>query len=86
MTHKLFLFNIYQIGSNSTLPVTINSIRIIGAERTRQGFLDRIFNPLLSANKDRPYTLTEALQALGSSGDRLRKFGEHSATFIIPED
>ncbi|KAH8808579.1 mitochondrial outer membrane protein, partial [Xylogone sp. PMI_703] len=62
------------IGSNSTLPVTISSIRLIGPTHTRRSFLDRVFNPVLSANRDEPYTLAEALQAVGSAADKLRKF------------
>ncbi|CZR66304.1 probable SAM50 Sorting and Assembly Machinery (SAM) complex subunit [Phialocephala subalpina] len=62
------------IGSNSSLPVTISSIRLIGAEHTRRSFLDRIFNPILSANKDKAYTLQEALQEVGSAADKLRRF------------
>ncbi|KAH6678717.1 mitochondrial outer membrane protein-like protein [Halenospora varia] len=62
------------IGSNSTLPVTISSIRLIGAKHTRRSFLDRLFNPILSANRDAPYTLSEALEQVGSAADRLRKF------------
>ncbi|RDW71745.1 putative SAM50 [Coleophoma crateriformis] len=62
------------IGSNSTLPVTISSIHLIGAARTRRSFLDRLFEPILSVNKDRPYTLSEALQEVGNAADKLRRF------------
>ncbi|OBT59711.1 hypothetical protein VE04_00056 [Pseudogymnoascus sp. 24MN13] len=62
------------ISSNSTLPVTISSIRVIGATNTRKSFLDRLFAPILSANNDRPYTLQEALQLAGTSADKLRRF------------
>ncbi|XMA10223.1 hypothetical protein WAI453_003014 [Rhynchosporium graminicola] len=62
------------IGSNSSLPVTVSSIRVVGADYTRRSFLDTIFNPLLSANKDAPYTLGEALQEVGSAVDKLRQF------------
>jgi outer membrane protein insertion porin family len=64
-----------QIGSNSTLPVTISSIRLIGGTHTRRSFLDRIFNPLLSANRDKPYTLGEALNEVSSAAEKLRRFG-----------
>ncbi|KAL5315312.1 hypothetical protein ACEPPN_016179 [Leptodophora sp. 'Broadleaf-Isolate-01'] len=63
-----------QIGSNSSLPVTVSSIRVIGVNHTRRAFLDRIFDPLLSANRDAPYTLGEALQEVGSAADKLRRF------------
>ncbi|PBP19821.1 mitochondrial outer membrane protein, partial [Diplocarpon rosae] len=62
------------IGSNSSLPVTVSSICVIGAAHTRRSFLDGIFNPILSANKDAPYTLSEALQEVGTAADRLRRF------------
>lgn len=66
-----------QIGSNSTLPVTINSVRLIGGTNTRRPFLDRLINPLLSANRDRPYTLGEFLHELGNVTTKLQKFGTH---------
>ncbi|EKD16069.1 uncharacterized protein L3040_003508 [Drepanopeziza brunnea f. sp. 'multigermtubi'] len=62
------------IGSNSSLPVTISSIRLIGVKHTRRSFLDRIFDPILSANQDVPYTLQEALQQVGTAADKLRAF------------
>lgn len=67
--------NKYQISINSTLPITISSIRLIGVGHTRRSFLDRIFNPLLSANRDRPYTLAEALNEVGSVATKLQRFG-----------
>ncbi|KAE8444562.1 hypothetical protein EG329_014486 [Mollisiaceae sp. DMI_Dod_QoI] len=62
------------IGSNSTLPVTISSIRVLGVEHTRRSFLDRIFDPILAVNRDKAYTLQEALQEVGSAADKLRRF------------
>jgi outer membrane protein insertion porin family len=64
-----------KIGSNSTLPVTINSIHFIGGRNTRRSFLDRLFDPLLSANRDRPYTLSEALHEVGGVATKLGRFG-----------
>ena len=61
------------IDSNSTLPVTISSINVVGAPRTRKSFLERVFNPLLSANQDRPYTLAEALQKVSRSANQLNR-------------
>ncbi|KAF2231605.1 hypothetical protein EV356DRAFT_569349 [Viridothelium virens] len=63
------------IGSNSTLPVTISSVRVLGATHTRRGFLERIFNPILSINKSEPYTLNEAIAEIASSADKLDRFG-----------
>ncbi|KAL3417294.1 surface antigen [Phlyctema vagabunda] len=62
------------IGTNSTLPVTLSSIHVIGASRTRRSFLDRLFDPILSTNRDRPYTLSEALHEVGTAADKLRRF------------
>jgi outer membrane protein insertion porin family len=69
-----------QIGTNSTLPVTISSIRLIGGAHTRRSFLDRLFKPLLSANRDRPYTLAEALNEVGSVATKLQRFGRCPAS------
>ncbi|KAI9839797.1 MAG: hypothetical protein M1837_001996 [Sclerophora amabilis] len=62
------------IDSNSTLPVTISSIHVLGASHTRKGFLERIFNPLLDANQHGPYTLSEALKEISASANKLHKF------------
>ena len=67
-----------KIGTNSTLPVTINSINLIGGRNTRRSFLDRLFDPLLSANQDRPYNLSEALHKVSSVATTLQRFGIHS--------
>ncbi|KAL8921470.1 MAG: hypothetical protein Q9172_004009 [Xanthocarpia lactea] len=61
------------IEANTTLPCTISSIRILGARNTRQGFLKRIVDPLLSANRDRPYTLSEALRETQYAVDKLHR-------------
>lgn len=66
-----------KIGSNSTLPVTIGSIKVIGATNTRKSFLDRLFGPLLGEN-DKQWTLQEALRAVSINADKLRKFGKQS--------
>lgn len=65
----------FQVGVNRTLPCTISSIRILHAEHTRRGFLKRIFDPLLSANRDRPYTLAGLLQEVSTEVDKLNSFG-----------
>ncbi|MCJ1290337.1 hypothetical protein MMC34_001873 [Xylographa carneopallida] len=62
------------VGTNSTLPCTISSIRILNANNTRKGFLANIFDPLLSANQDRPYTLAEAIREVSIGADKLHKF------------
>ncbi|KAL9102164.1 MAG: hypothetical protein Q9163_002664 [Psora crenata] len=61
------------IEANSTLPCTISSIHILGAGNTRPSFLKRIFDPILSAHKDRPYTLSEAIREVSRGVTQLRK-------------
>jgi outer membrane protein insertion porin family len=69
-----------QIDQNSTLPCTISSIHVLNAPNTRKGFLQRIFDPLLSVNKDRPYTLQEALKEVSISANKLNRFGMTPST------
>jgi outer membrane protein insertion porin family len=61
------------IDTNSTLPATISSINVLGAKHTRGGFLRRIFDPLLSINHEKPYTLAEALREIHISADKLNR-------------
>ncbi|KAH0352883.1 hypothetical protein KCU81_g1759, partial [Aureobasidium melanogenum] len=77
------------IGYNSTKPVTISSIQVLQAEHTRRGFLERIFNPILSQNQEGPYTLQEALREVGGAVDKLNRFGIFKApisTYIDQPD
>jgi hypothetical protein len=69
-----------QIDQNSTLPCTINSVQVLNAPHVRHSFLERIFNPLLSANHTRPYTLSEALREVSARADKLGRFGQ--STFV----
>lgn len=62
------------IDQNSTLPCAISSIQVLNAPHTRGGFLERIFNPLLSTNKDKAYTLSEALREVSARADKLNRF------------
>src|SRR5436190_547098 len=73
-----------QIDQNSTLPCTISSIQVANAPHTRKAFLEKILNPLLSANKDGPYTLSEALREVSRSTEKLHKFGTIEAVPILP--
>ncbi|KAL8671602.1 MAG: hypothetical protein Q9168_003908 [Polycauliona sp. 1 TL-2023] len=59
------------VEANTTLPCTISSVRILGARNTRPSFLKRLVDPLLSANQDRPYTLSEALRETQYAVDKL---------------
>lgn len=63
------------IDQNSTLPTTVASVTVLGAPNTRHGFLKRLINPLLSANRDRPYTQSELIHELSQTAQKLRKLG-----------
>ncbi|PSN71842.1 mitochondrial outer membrane protein-like protein [Corynespora cassiicola Philippines] len=63
------------IDDNTTLPVTISSVRILHANRTRRAFLERVVDPILSANREESYTLQEALKEVGGAVDKLNRFG-----------
>ncbi|KAF7591755.1 hypothetical protein BBP40_001135 [Aspergillus hancockii] len=62
------------IDQNSTLPCAISSVQVLNAHHTRRGFLEGIFNPLLSSNQKRPYTLFEALREVSARADKLSRF------------
>lgn len=55
--------------------MTISSVRILHANRTRRSFLERVVNPILTANRDEPYTLEEALKEVGEATEKLNRFG-----------
>src|SRR4051812_10770244 len=63
------------IDQNSTLPTTVSSVTVLGASNTRRAFLNRLINPLLSANRDRPYTQSELIHEISRTANKLRKFG-----------
>ncbi|PYH97482.1 Yip1-domain-containing protein [Aspergillus ellipticus CBS 707.79] len=62
------------IDQNSTLPCAISSVKVTGALHTRRAFLERILNPFLSSNQNRPYTLSEALREISKRADKLNRF------------
>ncbi|KAG6995850.1 hypothetical protein G7Y79_00041g078020 [Physcia stellaris] len=62
------------IDSNSSLPCTISSIRVLNAPHTRKTFLSRIFDPIITANKERPYTLAEAIREVSIGADKLHRY------------
>lgn len=64
------------IDENSTLPTTVSSVTVLGAPNTRHSFLKRIVDPLLSANRDRPYTQSELVQEASKAATKLSKFGK----------
>jgi outer membrane protein insertion porin family len=55
--------------------VTISSVRILHANRTRRAFLERIVKPILSENRAESYTLEEALKEVGEATEKLNRFG-----------
>ncbi|PGG96699.1 hypothetical protein GX51_07698 [Blastomyces parvus] len=73
------------IDQNSTLPCTISSVQVLNANNTRRGFLEKVLSPLLSANNDRPYTLSEALKEISICTDKLNRFDifEHPISVFL---
>ncbi|KAI0996611.1 hypothetical protein K3495_g11573 [Podosphaera aphanis] len=63
------------IQSNSTLPVTISSVRLIGGSHTRRSFLDHILNPLVNSERGVNWTLSKALIEAGTVANKLSRFG-----------
>lgn len=69
----------------------MSSIRVIGAQNTRHGFLERIFDPLLSQNRaGQPYyTLREALTEISGAVDKLNRleiFQQPISTYVDRPD
>ncbi|KAJ5778551.1 SAM50-like protein [Penicillium odoratum] len=62
------------LDQNSTLPCQISSVQFQSAPHTRRSFLEHIVNPLLGANRDHPYTLSEALREVSAAADKLGRF------------
>lgn len=63
------------IHENASLPTTVSSVTVLGAPNTRHGFLKRLVDPLLSANRDRPYTQAELIQEVTKTAGKLKNFG-----------
>lgn len=63
------------IDENSSLPTTVSSVTVLGAPNTRRSFLKSIVDPLLSANRDRPYTQSELVQEVAGAARKLSRFG-----------
>lgn len=81
----------YEIGINATKPITISSVRVLGAPNTRHAFLDRIFHPILSHNRPDAgtYTLQSALAEIGGAVDKLNRleiFQQPVSTYIDTPD
>jgi outer membrane protein insertion porin family len=63
--------------------VTVSSVRVLNANRTRRGFLEHIVNPILSANHKEGYTLQECLNEVGTATEKLNRFGKKAPAHII---
>ena len=62
---------------------------MVGAPNTRTEFLERIFHPILSHNRDTTYTLKEALAEIGGAVDKLDRldiFHRPISTYIDTPD
>lgn len=75
------------ISLNSTAPVTISSIRVLNANHTRHGFLEHIFHPVLTQNRQNEeyYTLREALTEVSKAVDKLNRldiFQQPISTYV----
>jgi len=62
------------VESNSTLPITISAVQVLGATNTRRGFLERLFDPIVSKTDNQFYTLREAIAAISQRVDKLSRF------------
>ncbi|KPI41278.1 SAM50-like protein SPAC17C9.06 [Cyphellophora attinorum] len=62
------------IDRNSTLPTTVSAVTVLGATNTRRSFLKGVVDPLLSANRDRPYTQSEVIRESAAVAEKLRAF------------
>ncbi|KAF1932939.1 uncharacterized protein M421DRAFT_1513 [Didymella exigua CBS 183.55] len=71
------------VQDNASLPVTIRSVRVLHAHRTRRGFLERAVGPVLSASGPDGCTLEDALAAVGAAADRLDRFGIFKAPVAV---
>ncbi|KAJ5108783.1 SAM50-like protein [Penicillium angulare] len=61
------------LDQNSTLPTNISSVQFLSAPNTRRSFLEKVVSPLLE-NRDRPFTLSEALREISATADKLGRF------------
>ncbi|KAF5095001.1 hypothetical protein D0Z03_001937 [Geotrichum reessii] len=59
------------VGQNQTLPVTVQSLEVIGASSVRTSFLKTQVAPIV----ERAHTLPSLLEALGETAGRLERFG-----------
>ncbi|POS84688.1 hypothetical protein EPUL_003146 [Erysiphe pulchra] len=74
------------VATNSTLPVHISSIRVLGGAHTRQSFLDRLLHPIVKEKKNITLTLSEALQEAHTVADKLSRFGIYHPQILTSFD
>ncbi|RKF79790.1 SAM50-like protein SPAC17C9.06 [Golovinomyces cichoracearum] len=77
------------ININSTFPIKISSVQVIGAKNTRRSFLEKLLNPLTSDKTNKYLTLSEALHEVRAVVDKLSRFGIYHPniqTFIDRHD
>lgn len=53
----------------------IHSVHVEGAKNTRRGFLEKVFEPVLSKEKQQNYTLESAMRELQKATGKLHHFG-----------
>ncbi|KAI1469044.1 surface antigen-domain-containing protein [Daldinia caldariorum] len=68
---------------NQTLPVTLSSIEINGANNTRESFLAPLFQPLLEDSRNADYTLADMLNQVGGAVENLQKFDIFQPNIIL---
>ncbi|KAK5995249.1 SAM50-like protein SPAC17C9.06 [Cladobotryum mycophilum] len=54
-----------------SMPMTVHEVQVTGAKNIRRGFLDPIFNPLLSDGPDPPSTIGDVLSRLQEASAKL---------------
>ena len=67
-----------KVSTNSTLPTTLSSIHVLGAQNTRSGFLRRIFDPIVTDINGKPSTLQDVVQAVEKGVSKLHALGKSS--------
>ena len=69
----------FQIQKHLQRPTPINSIEVHGANNTRKGFLDPVFEPLVRDSQNVDTTLGDVLLRLQEATGKLERFGKTHA-------
>ncbi len=73
----------FQLQEHLQRPTTINSIEVHGANNTRKGFLDPVFEPLVRDSQNVDTTLGDVLLRLQEATGKLERFGQaHAYPFL----